>query len=113
MKFIFQLLGMGLMLLGVYLLGRNIIFTTNVYPYLWRGIAADVSVLALTLGVVGLFMLPRSKKFMSWILIILGIVFVFLSSKAILSPTSLWEFFLSLVTMVGGFKLLTDKNFGG
>ena len=48
MKFIFQLLGMGLMLLGVYLLGRNIIFTTNVYPYWWRGIAADVSVLALT-----------------------------------------------------------------
>lgn len=46
-KFIFQLMGVGFMVLGVYLLGKNIFFTTNSYPYFWRGIAADLSVFAL------------------------------------------------------------------
>lgn len=113
MKFLFQLLGIGLMLLGVYLLGKNIVFTTNVSPYWWRGIAANVSVLALTSGIVGLFMLPRTEKFWGWILIVFGIIFVFLSSRAVFNPTSLWQFFVSIFAMVGGFKLLTDRNFGG
>lgn len=113
MKFIFQLLGIGFMFLGVYLLGKNIFFTTNTNPYFWRGIAADVSVFALTSGVVGLFMLPKTLKYFSFILIIVGVVFVVYSSRAILNPTSLWEFFLSIISMVGGFKLLTDRQFGG
>lgn len=113
MKFFFQLLGIALMLLGVYLLGKNIVFTTNTSPYWWRGIAADVSVLALTSGIIGLFMLPNSQKFIGWILIVFGIIFVFLSSRAILNPTSLWQFFVSIFAVVGGFKLLTDRSFGG
>jgi hypothetical protein len=113
MKFIFQLLGIGLIVLGIYLLGKNIIFTTNVSPYWWRGIAADLSVLSLTLGVIGLFMLPRSANFGGWVLIGFGIVFVIYSSQAVLNPTSLWQFFVSIVSMVGGYKLLTNRNFGG
>jgi hypothetical protein len=113
MKFVFQLLGIGLMLLGVYFLGRNIIFTTNVSPYFWRGIAADLSVFSLTAGVIALFFLPQTAKFFGWVLIALGIVCVFLSSKAILAPTSLWQYFLSIVSITTGFKLLTDRNFGG
>jgi hypothetical protein len=113
MKFIFQLLGIGLMLLGVYLLGKNIFFTTNANPYFWRGIAADISVLALTSGVVSLFMLPKTEKIVGWILIGFGVVFVIYSSRAVLNPISLWHFFLSIVSMVGGFKLLTDRQFGG
>jgi len=113
MKFIFQLLGIALMLLGVYLLGRNIVFTTSVSPYFWRGIAADISVLALTAGVIGLFMLPKTEKYLSWILIGFGVVFVVYSSRAVLNPTSLWQFLVSIFSMVGGFKLLTDRQFGG
>jgi hypothetical protein len=112
-KFIFQLMGVAFMILGVYLLGKNIFFTTNSYPYFWRGIAADLSVFALTSGVVCLFMLPKTNKFVGWLLIGFGIVFVVASSRAVLNPTSLWQFFLSIVSMVGGFKLLTDKSFGG
>jgi hypothetical protein len=113
MKFFYQLIGIALMLLGVYFLGRNIVFTTSAYPYFWRGIAADLSVLSLTSGVIGLFMLPTTQKFLGWVLIGFGIVFVFYSSRAVLNPTSLWQFFVSIVAMVGGFKLLTDRNFGG
>ena len=113
MKFIFQLIGIALILLGVYFLGRNIIFTTNVSPYFWRGIAADLSVLAVTAGVIGLFILPQTAKLFAWIFIIFGIICVFYSSRAILQPTSLWQYFISIISMMSGFKLLTDRNFGG
>ena len=113
MKFLYQLLGMGLILLGVYFLGRNIVFTTNPYPYFWRGISADLSILSLTIGIAGVFILPSSAKSFGWSLIGLGILFVFLSSVAILAPTSLWYFVLSLGSMMAGMKLITDRNFGG
>lgn len=113
MKFFFQLIGIALMLLGVYLLGRNIMFTTVATPYFWRGIAADLSVLALTSGVVTLFMFPKTMKPIGFIFIAFGVVCVFYSSRAILNPTSLWQFFVSISSMVSGFKLLTDRQFGG
>ena len=50
MRFFYQLLGVGLILLGVYFLGQNIVFTSNPSPYFWRGISADVSIFALTVG---------------------------------------------------------------
>jgi hypothetical protein len=106
-KFVLQLLGFCLLLLGVYLLGRSIIFTTNVSPYWWRGIAADASVLSLMAGVLMLFFLPRSEKNLGWIPVTIGIVLVFLSSRAILNPTSLWQFFVSFALLAGGYQLIT------
>lgn len=113
MKFLFQLLGIGLILLGIYFLGKNIFFTTDAYPYFWKGIAADFSVLTLTCGVSSLFLLPRTLKFSGWILIFVGIISVFYSGRVILQPTSLWQFFVSICSILGGFKLLMDRNFGG
>jgi hypothetical protein len=107
MRFLSFLLGFALIMLGVYFLGRNIIFTTNVYPYWWRGIAADASILSLSLGIISWFALPSDLKFFSWILVIIGILLVFLSSRAILNPTSLWQFFISFASMIGGYQLLT------
>jgi hypothetical protein len=105
-----KLIGIALMLAGVYFLGNNIVFTTNVYPYWWRGIAADISVLLLTGGIAGMFVLPKDAKFLGWSLILLGIIFVFLSSRAILGTTSLWQFFLSIVSFVGGYQLFTTGD---
>ena len=113
MKFIFQLMGFALILLATYLLGKNIIFTTYASPYFWRGIAADVSILSLTAGVIGLFILPYTSKYLGWILILFGIICVFYSSRAVLNPTSLWQYFISISSFMGGFKLLTDRNLGG
>lgn len=107
MRILTYLLGLGLILLGIYFLGRNIFFTTQVSPYWWRGIAADLSVLAITGGIIGLFALPRDMKSLGWVAIAIGIVFVFVSSRAILSPTSLWQFFLAMVSMVAGYQFLT------
>jgi hypothetical protein len=54
-----------------------------------------------------LIFLPRSAKNLGWILVTTAIVLVFLSSRAILNPTSLWQFFLSFALIAGGYKTLT------
>jgi len=100
------MLGFGVLMWGIYFLGRDIYFTTNVYPYWWRGIAADASVLALMAGVLMLVFLPRHSKNLGWIPVIVGIVLVFLSSRAVLNPVSLWHFFLSFTLIAGGYQLL-------
>ncbi|MDJ0595344.1 MAG: hypothetical protein QNJ72_36080 [Pleurocapsa sp. MO_226.B13] len=107
MRLLARLIGLGLLLLGIYFLGENIYFTNNVYPYWWRGVAADASILFLTAGVLMFFILPRGNKSLAGIAIVVGIVAVFISSKAILQPTSLWQFVLSLASFVGGYQLFT------
>lgn len=106
-----RLLGLGLLILGVYFLGQNIIFTTNPYPYWWRGIAADASIIALITGILMLVFLPRNIKSSGWIPVIVGIVLVFLSSRAILNPTSLWQFCLSFASIATGYQMvLTGRS---
>ena len=53
------------------------------------------------------FVLPRGNKSLAGIAIAIGIIAVFMSSKAILQPTSLWQFVLSLASFVGGYQLFT------
>ncbi len=107
MRLILRLIGLALLLLGIYFLGQNIHFTTNPYPYWWRGISADASILFLITGVLMFFALPSRDKFLSGIVIAIGILLVFASSRAILNPTSLWQFVLSLASFVGGYQLFT------
>jgi hypothetical protein len=108
MALIARLIGVILIGAGIYFLGNNIIFTTNVYPYFWRGIAADGSILALIAGVMMLIFLPAREKSWGWIPIIIGVVLVFFSSRAILNPTSLWQFLVSFASMAVGYKLVAQ-----
>ncbi|BAZ44563.1 hypothetical protein NIES4102_15750 [Chondrocystis sp. NIES-4102] len=107
MRLLIRLIGLSLLFLGIYFLGQNIYFTTNVSPYWLRGIAADISILCLTAGVLLFFVLPRGDKSLASIVIAIGIIAVFISSKAILQPTSLWQFVLSLTSFIGGYQLFT------
>ena len=107
MKLIARLIGLALILLGIYFLGQNIHFSTNLYPYWWRGVSADASILFLTTGVLMLFVLPIRNKSLSGWLIAIGILLIFASSRAILNPTSLWQFILSLASFIGGYQLFT------
>lgn len=107
MALILRLIGLVLLLLGIYFLGQNIYFSTNPYPYWWRGLSADASILFLTSGVLLFFVLPRRDKMLSGIVIAIGIILIFASSKAALNPTSLWQFVLSLASFVGGYQLFT------
>ncbi len=111
MRLLARLMGLGLLVLGIYFLGQNIYFSNNVYPYWWRGVAADISILFLTAGVMLFFILPRENKSLAGWAIAIGIVAVFISSKAVLYPTSLWQFVISLASFVGGYQLFTTGRF--
>lgn len=107
MRAFVKLIGFGLLMFSIYLLGHNIFFTTNVSPYWWRGLAADGSVFFLAIGVLSLVFLPHEFKEIGWVSTAIGILMVFMSSRAILNPTSLWEFFLAFLVMAIGYKLFS------
>ncbi|MEL7315701.1 MAG: hypothetical protein AAFN08_12185 [Cyanobacteria bacterium J06559_3] len=109
MRALYFIIGIALMLLGVYFLGKNILFTTHAYPW-WRGIAADLSILSQCVGTFMLTFLPGDAKLFGWVAISVGIVCVFMGSRAILSPTSLWQFFVSFTAMSFGYKLMTSRR---
>ncbi|BAW95104.1 hypothetical protein NIES970_00040 [[Synechococcus] sp. NIES-970] len=107
MKVLGKVLGLGLILLGIYFLGKNIFFTTGGYGYSWlRGIKADVAVFTLTGGLVSLFTLPKESRIFGWILIGASIVLIIAGGRAVLRPTSFWEVFISFLSMVSGYQLL-------
>ena len=107
MRAFIKLIGCGLLFYSIYLLGHNIFFTTNAYPYWWRGIAADASVICLAIGALSLVFLPREFREIGWVSTSLGIIFVFASSRAILNPTSLWEFFVAFVALAAGYRMFS------
>ncbi|NJO41839.1 MAG: hypothetical protein HC769_34080 [Cyanobacteria bacterium CRU_2_1] len=110
MRFLTTLIGLALVLVGIYFLGQNILFTTQVAPYWWRDIPAAGSVLALLSGILVLLFGRRGTREAGWILVGLGIILVFLSGGVILRPTSLWTFFLALAAIGGGYQLLTTRR---
>jgi uncharacterized membrane protein HdeD (DUF308 family) len=112
MRLLVQLIGLALMLLGIYFLGRNIFFTTNVSPYWWRGVAADASIFLLCGGICLLVFMPLGiMKQLGWVFVAGGIVCIFISSRAILNPTSLWQFFVSMISITFGYRLLATGRF--
>ena len=111
MRFLLRIIGLAFTIWGIYLLGHNIIFTTNAYPYWFKGIAADISVLTLMSGIITLIYAPRSAKELGWILVSVAIILILVSSRAILQPTSLWELFISFLMISGGYRLLITGRF--
>ncbi|MEL6937178.1 MAG: hypothetical protein AAFN93_20130 [Bacteroidota bacterium] len=109
MRLLIQLFGLVLMLLGIYFLGKNIFFTTNVSPYFWRGVAADASIFLLCAGICLLVFMPLGfMKQLGWIFVASGIFCIFISSRAILNPTSLWQFFVATASMAFGYRLFAN-----
>ena len=109
-RFISRAAGLGLMIVGIYFLSTNIFFTTNYYAWWPYGLAADVSVLSLTSGVACLFGLKPKQRWIAWWLIALGIVCVFFSSRAVLRPTTAWQFIVSASSFALGYQLWTKGD---
>ncbi|MEI6426829.1 MAG: hypothetical protein WCO45_00365 [Pseudanabaena sp. ELA607] len=111
MKTLIQLLGVGLMVYGIYFLGQNIFFTTRVPYYYWySGIAATGSAISMLLGMMTVAFAGNELKTIGWFLIGLGVALIFISGRIVLQPTSLWEFFLGFVCIIGGYKMFTLKR---
>ena len=95
-----------LLLFGLYVLGKDIVFTTRLAPGLWSGIAALSCVLALVGGVLALLFGSKQTKSLGWIGLAIGVVLVFAGSRAVLNPVSLWQFVVAFACMVGGYKCI-------
>lgn len=107
MRLFSKLIGLALVLIGIYFLGQNIHFTTYTSRFWWRDIPAAGSVLSLLGGILVLLFGGRGIRESGWILVGLGIVLVFLSGGVVLRPTSLWTFFVAFCSLIGGYKLLS------
>ncbi|MDY7022351.1 MAG: hypothetical protein SWJ54_13505 [Cyanobacteriota bacterium] len=106
MRIIISLIGLALVLLGIYFLGQNIVFTTRILRYWWQDISAASSVILLILGIVSLIFFPREIGSWGWVFMIAGVALVFVNSRVLLRPTSLWSFVLGFLSMTAGFKLI-------
>ncbi len=62
-----QLLGLLLLLTGMYFLGQNIMLSTYYSPYFWRSLPAQGSVLAIMGGVISLLVFPRQTGKFGWV----------------------------------------------
>jgi hypothetical protein len=107
MRFLTKLVGLVLLIVGVYFVGQNIIFTTQVSRFWWSDISAAGSVLAITTGIISLLFFRRIIGDLGWGLVVLGILLIFISGRVVLLPTSLWYFFLSFVSLIAGFRIIT------
>ena len=103
-----RLLGLILLLAGLYFLGQNIMFSTYYSPFFWRNLPAIGAVLLVMAGVISLLLLPRQTGSFGWLLLILGIVLVFMSGGVFLKPTSLWNFAIAFGALISGYKLLSE-----
>jgi hypothetical protein len=112
MRLLLLLLGVLSMLLGIYILWQNLFSTTNIEPYWWRGIAADFAILLLTLGLVKLLLLPTKRLgYIGWLLVLVGLICAWVSDFAILTTTTLTEFFAALVALLVGYRLFALSRF--
>lgn len=107
MRVLGKILGLALIVLGIYFIGQNVIFSTRYAYGRWRDISAAFSVVSLCAGVLTLVYGKSASKSTGWVLIALGIISVFFSGGVFLRPTSLWQFLVALMSMASGFQLLT------
>lgn len=105
-----RLIGLLLLLAGIYFLGQNIMFSTYYSPFFWRNLPAMGSVLSIMAGVISLFFFGRQTGNLGWGLLIFGVVLVFLSGGVFLKPTSLWNFLIAFAALMSGYRLLTDRR---
>ncbi len=107
-RLLIKLVGLILLLAGLYFFGQNIIFVSGYYSYFYRSLPATGSVLAMMAGIFTLVFFSRQTGNLGWFLLGIGIVLVFLSGGVILRPTSLWSFCVAFTAFTAGYKLLNE-----
>ena len=103
-------IGLSLILLGLYFLGKNVVFTTRYLPFLWQDISATGAVFCITGGVSSLILADGNFKKAGWIFIFLGVVLVFVNARVFIKPTSLWSFIWGVASMASGFRIMHSQR---
>jgi hypothetical protein len=109
MRLLLKLFGLGLIILGIYWLGQNLILTSRSAYYWWQPIPATGSVLLMLGGLWTLFNASGDDRNFAWILIGGAIALIFMSGGVMIRPTSLWQFLLGFSALFGGFKLIQGR----
>lgn len=106
MKLILQILGIALILVGLYFLWQNIFLTTEASPYWWNGILADFSVLSLSLGLLMLVLIPfRGLRQTGSIFLVLGAICVYGSNRAIVNWASMSQLAITVFAIASGYLI--------
>lgn len=106
-----KLLGLGLIIIGIYWLSQGILFTTRSAYYWWQTIPAAGSVILLLAGLWVLFNGRRSDRNRAWILIGGAIALIFMSGGIVIRPTSLWDFLIGFSALISGYKLTNQRQY--
>ena len=99
-------IGLSLVLVGLYFLGKNVVFATHYLPFWWQDISATAAVLCITGGILALILADENLKKAGLIFIFLGVVLVFVNARVFIKPTSLWSFIWGIGSMVAGFRIM-------
>ncbi len=104
-----KLLGVALLLIGLWFLTQDIIITTTQSsPYWYRWLPADISILMIMAGVISILFFGPQLGSLGWILLGIGAVLVFLSGGLLLQGTSMWDFIIAFAAIAGGYQLMTQ-----
>jgi hypothetical protein len=102
MRSLFKLIGLALLLIGVYFLSQNMI-TSNCWL---QDIRATGSVMAFASGVLALI-LSRETSNIGWIAVGLGISLSLASGCLHITPVTVGYFFLAFVSLSIGYQMYT------
>jgi hypothetical protein len=105
-----KVLGFGLIGLGIYWLGKDIILTTQAAYYGWQTIPAAGSVVLMLTGLYILFNARASRRNLGWMLIAVAIALIFMSGGVLIRPTTLWNFVLGFAAIFGGGRLVQSQR---
>lgn len=109
-RMLMKVLGLILLLTGIYFLAQNVIFVSGYYSVFSQRLPASASVLAIMTGVLSLIFFRRETGNFGWGLLGIGLVLIFLSGGVIFRPISLWNLFVSFAALAVGFKLFNGHR---
>ena len=102
-----RLAGLGLFFFGFWFLGQNIIFSSRISFFTFRGIAAGGSIILLIAGISTYLFGSGSSRNAGLVMLLLAVVLIFMSGIVIITPTSLAEVGVGIAAMIFGGRMVT------
>jgi hypothetical protein len=106
-----RLIGLGLFFFGFWFIGQNIIFTSQISFFTFRGIAAGGSIILLVGGISTYLFGSGSSRNAGLVMLLLASVLIFMSGVVIITPTSLAEVFIGIAAMIFGGRMITSGRY--
>jgi hypothetical protein len=106
-----RFIGLGLFFFGFWFLGQNIIFSSQISFFTFRGIAAGGSIILLIAGISTYLFGSGSSRNAGLVMLLLAVVLIFMSGIVIITPTSLAEVGVGIAAMIFGGRMITSGRY--